>query len=45
VIELHVDNKELFELGMHSRSSAQLAIRMIRRMEKDMPVLAGEIAR
>jgi peptidoglycan/xylan/chitin deacetylase (PgdA/CDA1 family) len=45
VIELHVDNKELFELGMHSRSSAQLAIRMIRRMEKDMPVLAEEIAR
>ncbi|MFF2909073.1 polysaccharide deacetylase family protein [Paenibacillus sp. NPDC057934] len=44
VIELHVDNRELFELGMHSRSSAQLAIRMIRRMEKDMPVLAEEIA-
>lgn len=44
VIELHIDNRQLFELGIHSRSSAQLAIRMIRRMEKDMPVLAGRIA-
>lgn len=44
VIELHIDNRELFELGMHSRSSAQLAIRMIRRMEKDMPALADVIA-
>ncbi|MGN7761117.1 polysaccharide deacetylase family protein [Paenibacillus sp. 22594] len=44
VIELHIDNRQLFELGMHSRSSAQLAIRMIRRMEKDMPVLAQRIA-
>ncbi|UQZ35698.1 polysaccharide deacetylase family protein [Paenibacillus sp. PK3_47] len=44
VIELHIDNRQLFELGVHSRSSAQLAIRMIRRMEKDLPVLAGRIA-
>ncbi|WP_379160308.1 polysaccharide deacetylase family protein [Paenibacillus sp. sgz5001063] len=44
VIELHIDNKQLFELGVHSRSSAQLAIRMIRRMEKDLPVLAQRIA-
>ncbi|MBW4084367.1 polysaccharide deacetylase family protein [Paenibacillus sp. S150] len=44
VIELHIDNRQLFELGIHSRSSAQLAIRMIRRMEKDMPVLAQRIA-
>lgn len=44
VIELHVDNRQLFELGMHSRSSAQLAIRMIRRMEKDLPILAELIA-
>ncbi|MNO42133.1 Peptidoglycan-N-acetylglucosamine deacetylase [compost metagenome] len=44
VIELHIDNRQLFELGVHSRSSAQLAIRMIRRMEKDMPVLAQRIA-
>jgi peptidoglycan/xylan/chitin deacetylase (PgdA/CDA1 family) len=44
VIELHIDNRQLFELGVHSRSSAQLAIRMIRRMEKDLPVLAERIA-
>ncbi|MBY0010985.1 polysaccharide deacetylase family protein [Paenibacillus typhae] len=44
IIELHIDNRQLFELGVHSRSSAQLAIRMIRRMEKDLPVLAERIA-
>lgn len=44
IIELHIDNRQLFELGVHSRSSAQLAIRMIRRMEKDLPVLAEKIA-
>lgn len=43
VIELHIDNHELFDLGLHSRSPAQLAIRMIRRMEKDLPVLAREV--
>ncbi len=45
VVELHVDNRQLFELGIHSRSSAQLAIRMIRRMEKDLPMLAEIIAK
>jgi peptidoglycan/xylan/chitin deacetylase (PgdA/CDA1 family) len=45
VIELHIDNRQLFELGIHSRSSAQLAIRMIRRMEADLPVLAEIIAK
>ncbi|WP_339269752.1 polysaccharide deacetylase family protein [Paenibacillus sp. FSL R5-0744] len=44
VIELHIDNRQLFELGIHSRSSAQLAIRMIRRMEKGLPMLAEVIA-
>lgn len=44
VIELHIDNRQLFELGVHSRSSAQLAIRMIRRMEKGLPMLAEVIA-
>lgn len=43
VIELHFDNRQLFELGVHSRSTAQLAIRLIRRMEKDLPVLAKRI--
>lgn len=44
VIELHFDNRQLFEIGIHSRSSAQLAIRLIRRMEKDLPILAERIA-
>ncbi|MHA6531446.1 polysaccharide deacetylase family protein [Paenibacillus sp. BAC0078] len=44
VIELHIDNRQLFELGVRSRSSAQLAIRLIRHMEKDMPMLAERIA-
>lgn len=44
VIDLHIDNRQLFELGVHSRSSAQLAIRMIRRMEKGLPMLAEVIA-
>ena len=44
IIELHVDNRQLFEIGVHARSSAQLAIRLIRRMEKDLPVLAEIIA-
>jgi peptidoglycan/xylan/chitin deacetylase (PgdA/CDA1 family) len=44
VIELHIDNRQLFELGIHSRSSAQLAIRMIRRMQKGLPMLAEVIA-
>ncbi|MFS0872061.1 polysaccharide deacetylase family protein [Paenibacillus xylanilyticus] len=44
VIELHFDNKKLFELGMTSRSSMHLAIRMIRAMEQQLPDLARQIA-
>jgi len=44
VIELHIDNRQLFELGILSRSTAQLAIRMIRRMNQDLPLLADRIA-
>jgi peptidoglycan/xylan/chitin deacetylase (PgdA/CDA1 family) len=44
IIELHIDNRQLFELGIHSRSSAQLAIRMIRRMQAGLPMLAEVIA-
>lgn len=44
VIELHFDNRKLFELGVHSRSSAQLAIRLVRKVEKEFPVLAETIA-
>jgi peptidoglycan-N-acetylglucosamine deacetylase len=44
IIELHIDNRQLFELGLHSRSAAQLAIRMIRRMNQDLPILANRVA-
>ncbi|MFP4978984.1 polysaccharide deacetylase family protein [Paenibacillus sp. CN-4] len=43
IIELHIDNRELFEMGVRSRSTAQLAIRMIRRMERDLPALADQV--
>lgn len=44
IIELHFDNRQLFELGVRSRSTAQLAIRLIRHMEKELPRLAERIA-
>lgn len=44
VIELHFDNKKLFELGMTSRSSMHLAIRMIRAIEQQLPDLARQIS-
>ncbi|KGP78977.1 MULTISPECIES: polysaccharide deacetylase family protein [unclassified Paenibacillus] len=43
VIELHFDNKKLFDLGMTSRSSMHLAIRMIRAMEQQLPDLARQV--
>lgn len=44
VIELHFDNQKLFELGVTSRSSMHLAIRMIRTMEQQLPDLAHMVA-
>ncbi|MEK4528425.1 MULTISPECIES: polysaccharide deacetylase family protein [Paenibacillus] len=44
VIELHFDNQNLFELGVTSRSSMHLAIRMIRTMEQQLPDLARMVA-
>ncbi|WP_211747529.1 polysaccharide deacetylase family protein [Paenibacillus sp. Marseille-Q4541] len=40
IIELHFDNKKLYQLGTSSRTSVHLAIRMIRTMEKQLPDLA-----
>lgn len=40
VIELHFDNKRLFEIGSRSRTSVQVAIQMIRGVEKTLPELA-----
>ncbi|WP_342552454.1 polysaccharide deacetylase family protein [Paenibacillus sp. FSL R7-0652] len=44
IIELHFDNKKLFELGVTSRSTMHLAIRMIRTMEQQLPDLAQLVA-
>jgi len=40
VLEFHFDNRQLHELGMTARSPVQLAIRMIRDMEKGLPEIA-----
>lgn len=40
IIELHLDNKKLYQLGINSRSAVHLAIRMIREVEKELPHLA-----
>ncbi|WP_434749783.1 polysaccharide deacetylase family protein [Paenibacillus amylolyticus] len=44
IIELHFDNQKLFELGVTSRSTMHLAIRMIRTMEQQLPDLAQLVA-
>ncbi|WP_274362676.1 polysaccharide deacetylase family protein [Paenibacillus thermotolerans] len=43
VVELHMDNALLYELGKKSRSPVQLAIQLIRQMEQTMPQLASII--
>ncbi|WP_199617324.1 polysaccharide deacetylase family protein [Paenibacillus alkalitolerans] len=43
VVELHMDNALLYDLGKKSRSPVQLAIQLIRAMEQTMPQLASII--
>jgi peptidoglycan-N-acetylglucosamine deacetylase len=43
VMELHFDNKKLYEIGTRSRTTVQLAIQMIRNFEKTLPKLAQYI--
>ncbi|EFU41906.1 polysaccharide deacetylase [Paenibacillus vortex V453] len=43
VLELHFDNKKLFEIGSRSRSEVQLAIKMIRAVQNDLPSLANMV--
>lgn len=43
VLELHFDNKKLFHIGSRSRSEMQLAIQMIRAVQKDLPALANMV--
>ncbi|MEC2343513.1 polysaccharide deacetylase family protein [Paenibacillus barengoltzii] len=40
VMELHFDNKKLFEYGTRARTSVHLAIQMIRKVEKTLPLFA-----
>ena len=43
VMEIHFDNERLYEIGKKSRSSMQLAIHMIRDVERTLPELASYI--
>jgi len=43
IVELHLDNNRLFEMGMKSRSTMHTAIQLIRAVEKGLPPLAKMI--
>ncbi|MCI3923690.1 polysaccharide deacetylase family protein [Paenibacillus sp. TRM 82003] len=45
VVELHMNNELLYEFGKKARSPVQLAIQLIRAMEKTMPMLAESLVR
>lgn len=40
ILELHFDNKKLFEIGSRSKTSLHIAIQMIRGVERTLPELA-----
>jgi|GEM_PF-120038 len=40
VMEMHFENKMLFEMGMNARSSVHTAIRLVREVERGLPDLA-----
>ncbi|MFC6553319.1 polysaccharide deacetylase family protein [Cohnella cellulosilytica] len=44
IMEIHFENRMLVEMGMKSKTSLQLAIRIIREMEKVLPDMARELA-
>jgi peptidoglycan/xylan/chitin deacetylase (PgdA/CDA1 family) len=43
VMEMHFENKMLFEMGMNARSSVHTAIRLIREVERGLPDLARAV--
>lgn len=43
IVELHMNNELLYEFGRKARSPMQLAIQLIRAMEKTMPALAAAV--
>ena len=45
VVELHMNNELLYEFGRKARSPVQLAIQLIRAMERTMPQLAATLLR
>jgi len=44
IVELHMNNELLREIGRNARSSLQLAIQLIRKAEESMPALAAAVA-
>lgn len=44
VAEIHMNNALLYEFGRKSRSTLQLALHLVRSMEKSMPALAAALA-
>lgn len=45
IVELHMNNELLYEFGRNARSTVQLAIQLVRAMEKTMPQLAEALLR
>ncbi|MBO2943365.1 polysaccharide deacetylase family protein [Paenibacillus sp. F411] len=43
VLELHFDNQKLFDIGRHARNEMQIAIQMIRAVQKDLPTIAQRV--
>jgi len=44
IMEIHFENQMLYDMGMKSKTSLQLAIRIIREIEKTLPDMAREVA-
>lgn len=44
VLELHFDNRRLYEIGASAKSTLHIAIQMIRGVEQQLPALASRIA-
>lgn len=45
IMEIHFENQMLFDLGMNSKSTLQIGIRIIREMEHALPEMARELAK
>jgi len=44
IMEIHFENQMLYDLGMNSKSTLQIGIRIIREMERALPDMARELA-